>query len=64
MGILLCSLMALMVNSIPDKNRKKETNYQNFIFGLELIMIILTSLFGLFLFGASMDEMGYGMLSN
>lgn len=55
-GILL---MTAMVNSIPNRNLKKETSLQNLVFWLEAAIIFLTVIFGLSMIQASMEDMGY-----
>jgi hypothetical protein len=57
-GILLALLMSV---SIPRIYPFGEANRQNLVLWLEAIMIILTMLFGIVMFGAAMEEMGYPM---
>lgn len=57
-GILL---MALMSTSIPNRLLKREKDYQDIIYWIETVIMILTMLFGIIMFGASMEEMGYPM---
>ncbi len=57
-GILL---MLLITSNIPNRSLKRETDSQNLVYWLEVILFILTGIFGMIMFGASMEEMGYPM---
>lgn len=59
-GIVLMVLIVSNSTSSP----KRETNYQNIVYWLEVIGIILTILFIIFIFASSMAEMGYSTESN
>lgn len=52
-GLLLASLM---INSYPYKDHKREIDWRNLVYWIEIIVITLTFIFGMIMFGASMEE--------
>lgn len=55
-------LMLLMLHFSPELNLKKETNYQKFVLGLEIIIMVLwffSIILGVGMIQESLEELGY-----